>query len=281
MDGADIGDGDGELPPLHGVDQDAGVRLVSALGPHDRPCSKEDGTFELDYVYTEEGLLEVRATLVRTGKTVMDETVSGFGVAGTSPEVQRELEALLSLDGGAAAGRRRPAPAAVAAPTTSPLRGLRPEALESLRPLVVDGSNLAWISSPRRQGGGRPSFATLLEGIAALKRRFPGWDVYVVVDATLRHDVLTDEREAVQAAIDARTVVHPPAGTQGRGDALVIEPANEADGIVVTNDNFAPFQAANPWLRTESRVLGATMCGGIWVFNPRVPPASGGVRRLR
>ncbi|MFE2326636.1 hypothetical protein ACFXD5_22340 [Streptomyces sp. NPDC059385] len=97
----------------------------------------------------------------------------------------------------------------------------------------------------------------------------------------LRHGVLPDKREAVQAATDRRTVAQPPAGTQGRGDALVIEPPNETDGTVVTNDNLAPFQAANQWLRAEGRVLGATLSGGIWVFNPRVPPASGGVRHLR
>ncbi|MFE3761232.1 Hsp70 family protein [Streptomyces sp. NPDC059104] len=271
----EVWEGDPDKP----VDHPDNVRLTVLTLEYDRPCSKEDGTFELDYVYTKEGLLEVRATLVRTGKTVLDETVSAFGIAGASPEVRSELEALLSLDGGAAAGPRPPTPAAVAAalPKSAPLLGT----VESLRPLIVDGSNLAWISSPRRQAGGRPSFATLLEGIAALKRRFPGRDVHVVVDATLRHDVLPEEREAVQTAIDARTVVQPPAGTQGRGDALVIELANETDGIVVTNDNFAPFQTANQWLRTEGRVLGATMSGDIWVFNPRVPPASGGVRHLR
>jgi hypothetical protein len=61
----------------------------------------------------------------------------------------------------------------------------------------------------------------------------------------------------------------------------VIELANEADEIIVTNAGFAPLQAANPWLRTDGRVLGATMSGGIRVFNPRVPPTSGGVRHPR
>ncbi|MFF9576207.1 hypothetical protein ACF1BA_13470 [Streptomyces rubiginosohelvolus] len=40
------------------------------------------------------------------------------------------------------------------------------------RPLVVDDFNLAWISSASRAAGGRPSFAVMEQGVAALQRRY-------------------------------------------------------------------------------------------------------------
>jgi hypothetical protein len=82
------------------------------------------------------------------------------------------------------------------------------------------------------------------------------------------------EREAVEAAIDAGKVVQPPAGTEGRGDGLVVDIADAVGGVIVSNDNFAPLQETNPWLRTSGRVLGATVSRGVWVFSPRVPPAA-------
>ncbi|WP_406431265.1 hypothetical protein OHA59_35705 [Streptomyces sp. NBC_01589] len=80
----------------------------------------------------------------------------------------------------------------------------------------------------------------------------------------------------MQSAIDARRVAQPPAGTEGRGDALVVDIA--VDGVIVSNDNFAPLQAANPWLRTSGRMLGATLSQGVWVFSLRVPPLNSGAR---
>ncbi|MFC8620630.1 PIN domain-containing protein [Streptomyces anulatus] len=84
----------------------------------------------------------------------------------------------------------------------------------------------------------------------------------------------------MEKAITDATVVQPPAGTEGRGDALVISIAEEVRGGIVSNDNFAPFQRANPWLRASGRVMGATHPQGVWVFNRRVPnPAPPAQRR--
>lgn len=85
----------------------------------------------------------------------------------------------------------------------------------------------------------------------------------------------------MQAAIDARQVVQPPAGTEGRGDALVVDIANAVDGVIVSNDNFAPLQASNPWLRTSGRMLGATLSQGVWVFSSRIPPLNNSARYKR
>ncbi|NEE21479.1 Hsp70 family protein, partial [Streptomyces sp. SID7499] len=102
---------------------------------------------------------------------------------------------------------------------------------------------------PPRAMGGKPSFAALQAAVRSLRFKHPDSDIHVVVDATLRHDVSTEERPLVEAAIGDGSVVQPPAGTEGRGDALVISIAHEVGGLIVSNDNFAPFQRANPWLR--------------------------------
>ncbi|GAA3214222.1 hypothetical protein GCM10020256_14880 [Streptomyces thermocoprophilus] len=95
----------------------------------------------------------------------------------------------------------------------------------------------------------------------------------------MRHDVPPEERPLVEEAIADGTVVQPPAGTEGRGDALVISIAHEVGGVIVSNDNFTPFQRANPWLRDPGRVMGATHSQGVWVFNRRVPNAAPQARR--
>jgi hypothetical protein len=137
--------------------------------------------------------------------------------------------------------------------------------------LIVDGSNLAWNGRPPRAAGGQPSFAALEAAVRSLRFKHPDRDIHVVVDATLRHDVSAEERPQVEAAIADGTVVQPPAGTEGRGDALVISIAEEVGGVIVSNDNFVPFQKANPWLRDAGRILGATRSQGVWVFTRRVP----------
>lgn len=277
-----------EGDPDKAVGHPDNVRLAVLKLAYKRRCSAEDGTFELDYTYTQDGLLEVKATLVKTGEVVLDELVSNFGTAGASPEVERELDELLTLRTvtKSAAPRPthhpRPGPAAKPRPPlVAPRAGEEPVGQGDTRPLVVDGSNLAWVSSPSRSAGGKPSFARLEAGVAALLGRFPQRDVHVVVDATLRHDVEEFERQAVEAAIDAGKVVQPPAGTEGRGDGLVVDIADAVGGVVVSNDNFAPLQESNPWLRTSGRMLGATVSRGVWVFSPRIPPAASRTRPHR
>ncbi|MEV7995036.1 hypothetical protein AB0O67_24970 [Streptomyces sp. NPDC086077] len=51
--------------------------------------------------------------------------------------------------------------------------------------------------------------------------------------------------------------------------------------VIVSNDNFAPFQKANPWLLDTGRVLAATHSQGVWVFNPRRPNPVGAAGRRR
>ncbi|EHM26913.1 MULTISPECIES: Hsp70 family protein [Streptomyces] len=278
-----------EGDPDREVDHPDNVKLTDLILTYPRQCRAEDGVFDLEYAYSKEGLLTVRATLQKTGEVVLDGEVKVFGDGNVLPEVRKELDRLLALApaarsvttpthrqragaDGRSSGVAKPAPPRSAAPTAA--------APVVAPPLVIDGSNLAWNGRPPRAVGGKPSFAALQAAVRSLRFKHPDSDIHVVVDATLRHDVSTEERPFVEAAIADGSVVQPPAGTEGRGDALVISIAHEVGGLIVSNDNFAPFQRANPWLRDAGRVMGATHSQGVWVFNRRVPnPATPAQRR--
>nr|WP_107906871.1 Hsp70 family protein [Streptomyces chartreusis] len=266
------------------------VKLTDLVLTYPRHCTAEDGVFDLEYTYSKEGLLTVRATLQKTGEVVLDGEVKVFGDGNVLPEVKKELDRLLALapatrpatppthpqqvrpQGQGSNGAPKPAP-----PRSAPQSA---GANTAAPPLVIDGSNLAWNGRPPRAAGGKPSFAALQSAVRSLRFKHPDRDIHVVVDATLRHDVSAEERPLVEAAIADGSVVQPPAGTEGRGDALVISIAEEVSGVIISNDNFAPFQKANPWLRVAGRVMGATQSQGVWVFNRRVPnPAPSAQRR--
>lgn len=288
-----------EGDPDHPLDHPDNVRLTELVLKYPERRSAEDGIFDLEYSYSKEGLLTVRATLQSTGQVVLDGEVKVFGDGTAPPELRTELERLISLStttqyppkpthpqlrqSGRSVRPRSHATGPAAGPAAAPKPSDMPKQTAvraPAGPLVVDGSNLAWNGCPPRKEGGRPSFAALQAAIKSLRFKHPDRDIHVVVDATLRHDVSDAERPLVEAAIASNTVVQPPAGTEGRGDTLVITLAEELDGIVVSNDNFAPFQRANPWLRSPGRVMGATRSQGVWVFTPRTPnPAPFPARR--
>ncbi|MFE2558609.1 Hsp70 family protein [Streptomyces sp. NPDC059352] len=269
-----------EGDPDRQVDHPDNVKLTDLVLTYPRRCRAEDGVFDLEYTYSKEGLLTIRATLQKTGEVVLDGEVKVFGDGNVLPEVKKELDRLLSL---APAGRPatmpthpqkgRPDGRGDGVPKPAPPRSSPRPADPNVAapPLVVDGSNLAWNGRPPRTAGGKPSFAALEAAVRSLRFKHPDRDIHVVVDATLRHDVSAEERPQVEEAIADGKVVQPPAGTEGRGDALVISIAEEVGGVIISNDNFSPFQRANPWLRDAGRVLGATYSQGVWVFNRRVP----------
>ncbi|MFI2640593.1 Hsp70 family protein [Streptomyces sp. NPDC018610] len=283
----EVWEGDPDRP----VDHPDNVKLTELVLAYPRRSQAQDGVFDLEYTYSKEGLLSVKATLQKTGEVILDDEVKVFGDSTVPPEIEKELDELFELrtTGREASRPSRPQHAANTsspvvqrtdgtgrAPAPSPAAMAKAAAARGkpAPPLVVDGSNLAWNGRPPRAAGGRPSFQALQAAVKSLRYKNPDRDIHVVVDATLRHDVVPEERHLVEEAIAANSVVQPPAGTEGRGDALVISIAGEVDGVIVSNDNFAPFQKANPWLLDDGRVLGATYSQGLWFFNPRRPNAA-------
>ncbi|GAA2986351.1 MULTISPECIES: Hsp70 family protein [Streptomyces] len=261
-----------EGDPDKDLDDPDNVKLTELSLKYPERRSRKESSFLLEYTYDTDGLLHVKAILEHTGQTVLDEPVRSFGSGGPTPEVREELESLLAL---------APAPAVTAA--VHPAETGRPVSVvptprtgdDGPTTLVVDGSNLAWIGhSPRRIGvyeeADRPSYAQLTAAIEALKKKFSRADIHVVVDATFRHRVAPEERDAVVEALAKGDLSQPPAGTEGKGDALVAAIADEYEGVVVTNDNFAELQDRHTWLTEEGRVIGATLTKGAWIFIPRV-----------
>ncbi|MFJ3619928.1 Hsp70 family protein [Streptomyces iakyrus] len=256
----EIWEGDPDRP----LDHPDNVQLTDLRLTYAEPRAREDARFLLEYTYDTNGLLHVKATLERTGEEVLNEEIKSFSSGGPTPAVRKELDDLL-------AGNTvsRPIPAQTPKTATGPAPAV----------FVVDGSNLAWIGRSPRQPGvygddDRPSYAQLLAARVALALRHPDAVMHVVVDATFRHKVAEEERAAVEAALGKGDLIQPPAGTEGKGDALVTAIAEDTHGTVVTNDNYVELQGRYPWLRNKERVLGATLTRGMWVFTPRtcVPP---------
>ena len=134
------------------------------------------------------------------------------------------------------------------------------------RHVVVDGSNIA------TEGRSHPSLKQLDEAVQAFMAEFPERTVTVVVDATFGHRIDKSEVATFDAAIDANELVSPPAGAIGRGDAFVLQIADKADAMVLSNDSFQEFHGEYEWLFDEGRLVGGKPVPHIgWVFVLRSP----------
>lgn len=277
----EIWEGDPDRP----LDHPGNVKLTQLVLTYPQPDVREKSRFLLEYTYDVNGLLHVKATLEHTGEVALDLEIDSFASGGSIAEVERDLATLLASGGHrpAIGSTPRATPAGLVGPTriSSPFDAMSstagpamPTSPTAVRPIVVDGSNLAWIGrSPRRareyEDGDIPSYAQLCAAIDALHRRYPDADLHIVVDATLRHRVAPLEREILTAALNKGEIIQPPAGTEGKGDALVAAIAEDLDALIVTNDNYVELQHRHPWLRESDRVLGASCSKGTWIFTPR------------
>ena len=132
--------------------------------------------------------------------------------------------------------------------------------------LVVDGSNIA------TEGRKVPSLAQLDEAVRSFLKDHTFDNVVVVVDATFGHRIDPSESAQFEEAILAGELVTPPAGAIGRGDAFILQIADQADATVLSNDSFQEFHGTYEWLFTEGRLIGGKPVPGIgWVFVGRTP----------
>jgi hypothetical protein len=138
--------------------------------------------------------------------------------------------------------------------------------------VVVDGSNIA------TEGRSLPSLRQLDEAVRAFLAEHPADQLTVVVDATFGHRIDASERNEYEAAVLAGELVSPPAGAIGRGDAFVLQIANKANAMILSNDSFQEFHGQYTWLFDEGRLIGGKPVPGLgWVFLLRTPvrgPAS-------
>ena len=138
--------------------------------------------------------------------------------------------------------------------------------------VVVDGSNIA------TEGRSLPSLRQLDEAVRAFLAEHPADQLTVVVDATFGHRIDPSERAEYEAAVLAGELVSPPAGAIGRGDAFVLQIADKANAVILSNDSFQEFHGQYSWLFDEGRLIGGKPVPGLgWVFLFRTPvrgPAS-------
>ena len=131
---------------------------------------------------------------------------------------------------------------------------------------VVDGSNIA------TESRAEPSLEQLREAVATFTSEHAFDIVTVIVDASFEHRVAKAEQNAVRAAIDANEIITPPAGVIGRGDTFILQVADRAQAVVLSNDSFQEFHGTFGWLFDEGRLIGGKPIPGVgWIFVPRAP----------
>lgn len=139
---------------------------------------------------------------------------------------------------------------------------------------VLDGSNIATEAGRAIYGERICSLQALRAARDAIKTRYLTENVIVVVDANFRHRVHPSEKVEADVALDNCEFMQPPSGAVGRGDGLLLQVANELNGVVVSNDSFnkpgEPFLTQYPWLLNQNRVVGHNYnLQTQWLFTPR------------
>jgi hypothetical protein len=136
----------------------------------------------------------------------------------------------------------------------------------TVKHVVVDGSNLA------TEGRTLPSLQQLDEAVRAYLEEYKPTTVTVVVDASFPNRIDDSERAAFEGAINAGEVISPPAGVIGRGDAFLLQIADRADAVVLSNDSFQEFHGQYGWLFDQGRLIGGKPVPHVgWVFMERSP----------
>src|SRR3546814_7264014 len=96
--------------------------------------------------------------------------------------------------------------------------------------------------------------------------------VSVGVDASVPNRCDESEGGRFEEAIQAGEVISPPAGVIGRGDAFVLQIADRADAVVLSNDSFQEFHGQYGWLFDQGRLIGGKPVPHVgWVFMERSP----------
>ena len=101
------------------------------------------------------------------------------------------------------------------------------------RPIVVDGSNVAW---EQQTDAGEPRVSNLVAVDRALRER--GFAPIVIIDATLRHQV--DDPDQLEGLIDGDRLQQAPAGTDA--DYFVLVTARQQRAPIVSNDTFEEWR---------------------------------------
>jgi len=111
--------------------------------------------------------------------------------------------------------------------------------------ILVDGSNVAWISKKE----GKPNIDNI--EIIRLELEKQGYVPIIIVDATLRHIIPESDKERFERWKEEEKVIQAPA--QVRGDDALLKFADERNLKIVSNDTFKDYKDLYPWLEDKSR----------------------------
>jgi hypothetical protein len=141
--------------------------------------------------------------------------------------------------------------------------------------IIIDGSNLT------RTPDGAASLSRLdaaIDQVAALLAPRPSTRLRVVVDASLRHHLIADDRSMLERHIKSGRIEQTPAGIDG--DVFILSWADDHQAIVISNDLFRPYTDKYPWLASAGRCIAADFDppSGRWRFFER---NAGPARRAR
>ena len=136
----------------------------------------------------------------------------------------------------------------------------------TVKHVAIDGSNLA------TEGRTLPSLQQLDEAVRSFVDEFAPTTVTVIVDASFPNRIDASERDAFEAALSAGELISPPAGVIGRGDAFLLQIADRAGAVVLSNDSFQEFHGQYGWLFDQGRLVGGKPVPHVgWVFMERSP----------
>jgi len=103
---------------------------------------------------------------------------------------------------------------------------------------VIDGCNVLYLESPQR----KPSINNIFAVIATV--RASGREPLVIVEPTVLS--VLGELELLQRLLCQSCVISVPAGSDRA--RVVLEKAQECDGILVSNDTYSDYWSEYPWV---------------------------------
>jgi hypothetical protein len=125
---------------------------------------------------------------------------------------------------------------------------------------VVDGANVAYIEKSK---AGAAKVSNILAVRSALVDK--GYETLIIVDASLVYEI--DDRPQLEALIDDQVIRQVPAETDA--DFFILVTAKELEAIVISNDEYEPYQQDYPWIK-ERRVPAMIIDGKAELYEPKL-----------
>lgn len=246
---------------------------------------KANRKFHIEYAYDENALMHVRVVWLEPNEILFDEKV---GLADPDARTQAPAELMRALS-------RAPSPIVEGSELAvlphvganseldpiveTPLESLLNESADQASNttsatgpfVVVDGSNIACEVS-LVSAGRKMSYRRLLRAVDQFlgELDLPRDGLVLVVDANFRHNVMREEKRAVEEDHARGTLLKPPAQARGKADSLILKVAERkaAQGrtIVLTNDAYTEFRGDYPKVFRRAEFWGATLVQDEVVF---------------